>query len=266
VSGWIRDRWPLVSGCLLIIGGLALGFYSVVGAKEDHYGALACQDCHLAGGAVTTENAHQLVGSQEALCGGCHEKALLISHPSGFQPDRQIPVEYPLDWKGDVTCSSCHLVHGNSPMLMRGDKRGRELCLACHELGFFDRMADGGLSIQNGGHLGREELESAAMRLDAYSAHCISCHEDTVQTGGIGTRYTEYLMAHGLSTMKHPIGFSYGASSGRQYRPLGALDERLVLPEGKLSCVTCHQAYGEGHGKLVMSNRGSALCYQCHNI
>lgn len=262
---WIRPQWPLIL-LLMAALGATLGAYSIVGAKGDHLRDLACQDCHLAGESVIPENAHQLLGSQEELCGSCHEKALLVSHPSGFQPDREIPGEYPLDWKGDVTCSTCHLVHGDGHMLMRGDKRGRELCLSCHEQGFFDRMADGGLSIQTGGHLGREALELAAMMLDPYSAHCITCHEDTVQTGPIGSKYADHLMAHGMSTMKHPIGFSYGANPGRRYRPTGALDQRLLLPDGKLSCVTCHQAYGEGHGKLVISNRGSALCYQCHDI
>ena len=102
--------------------------------------------------------------------------------------------------------------------------------------------------------------------LDSFSSHCISCHGDTVQTGRPGSRYADYILAHGASTMKHPIGFDYDANPGQRYRSRATLNENILLPDGKLSCVTCHQAYGDGHGKLVMSNRGSSLCYQCHDI
>ena len=100
-----------------------------------------CRSCHLAT-EVTKENAHQLVNSQERLCVNCHANALQVSHPSGFPPSRSLPETYPLDWKGDVTCSTCHEIHGDQHGLMRGKQSGREFCISCHSESFFTEMVD----------------------------------------------------------------------------------------------------------------------------
>jgi predicted CXXCH cytochrome family protein len=248
------------------ISVLVYGCLPFLDAKNTHLSDLACAECHLAGEAVTQESAHQLIATQELLCGGCHEDALTVSHPSGFTPQQPIPDEYPLDWKGTVTCSTCHLVHGSGPHLMRGEKRGRELCLTCHDMAFFDRMKDGGLSIHTDVHL-KQSAELSMDMLDSYTAHCIGCHGDTVRLGGSGTRYRDYIFAHGYGNMPHPIGFDYDSKAGEgRYRSRGELSSEIRLPQGKLSCVTCHQAYDKAHGKLVVSNEGSNLCYQCHDI
>ena len=93
-----------------------------------HQGAMACEACHLAGKAVTRDQAHLLVASQEKLCGNCHQATAQVSHPSGLLPRNKLPADYPVDWKGDLTCSTCHEVHGKNPGILRGDRRGRELC------------------------------------------------------------------------------------------------------------------------------------------
>ena len=54
--------------------------------------------------------------------------------------------------------------------------------------------------------------------------------------------------------------------AGDRYRETSKLDKNMVMPDGKLSCVTCHQAYSNTHGSLAVTKSGSALCYQCHNI
>lgn len=265
---WIKRPDYVLRTILLVlaVGVLIYGCMPLLDAKNKHLAGMACVECHLAGDGVTSETAHQLIATQEQLCGNCHEDALVVSHPSGFSPRVPIPDEYPLDWKGTVTCSTCHLVHGDGPYLMRGEKRGRELCLSCHEMAFFDHMKDGGLSIQTDVHL-KQSQELAIEMLDSYTAHCIGCHGDTVKLGGPETKYSDYIFAHGYGTMPHPIGFDYDSKAGEgRYRSRDELSSELMLPEGKLSCVTCHRAYDESHGKLVVSNEGSNLCYQCHDI
>lgn len=249
--------------CLSV--GLTYGALTFVNANSRHLDNEVCLSCHLAGDAVTPENAYQLIDTQERLCAGCHADALAVSHPSGFQARRRLPAEYPVDWKGDVTCSSCHLVHGDNSGLMRGHKRGKELCLSCHEIDFFYRMADGGTSVQHAVHLAPAP-DSFMDVLDSYSQHCVGCHLDNVRSVTGLTGQTDAILAHGYTTMPHPVGVQYDTSNKKRYRELYELSDKIVLPEGKLSCISCHQAYDENHGGLVISNKGSALCFQCHNM
>ncbi len=240
--------------------GLIYGLLGFAGAESRHLNAIACGTCHLAGDAVTADNAYQLIDTQERLCEGCHTDALAVSHPSGFPAGRLLPAEYPVDWKGDLTCSSCHLVHGDGPGLMRGEKRGKALCLSCHEIDFFYGMADGGVSVQNWVHSAQPENGLLIASLDPHSQHCVGCHIENVgERAGV-------ILAHGRTTMPHPVGARYDISGKKGYHEVTEISDKIVLPDGRLSCISCHQAYDKKHGELVMSNRGSALCFQCHNI
>ncbi len=259
---WIRAFLTRTCALLLLCLGMGMiyGLLGFASAKNRHLDSVECQVCHLAGNAVTASNAYQLIDTQERLCKECHIDALAVSHPSGFQAGRLLPAEYPVDWKGDLTCSSCHLVHSNKPGLMRGGKRGKELCLSCHEIEFFYQMADGGISVQNGVHMTQSPTDSLIKVLDLHSQHCASCHfENLGEVSGV-------ILAHGYTTMPHPVGVQYDIGDKEGYHELAAISEKILLPDGKLSCISCHQAYDKNHGELVMSNKGSALCFQCHDI
>lgn len=65
----------------------------------------------------------------------------------------------------------------------------------------------------------------------------------------------------------HPIGMSYRkALAYGGYRPLRTVERKLLLPDGRVSCISCHGGYQKEHGKLLVANAGSALCYQCHDL
>jgi len=242
----------------------------IADAIDVHPVGASCADCHLAGDATTVDNAYELIGDQGALCSGCHEDALAVAHPSDFSPGRPMPASYPVDWKGDVTCSTCHLVHGSKRGLIRGDKYGKELCLSCHELSFFSRMADTGLSIQQVGHL-KVSKEELAVPVDDYSLHCLSCHSDGAGGFLVEVDMSGNVRHNGSARVAHPIGVDYGVamergiSRGSRFRPAAALNKKVLLPNGMVSCVSCHEGYSEKHGVLVMSNAGSKLCLECHD-
>ena len=242
---------------------------SDVSSKVSHPVGAACADCHLAGAGTTPENAHELLRDQESLCGSCHANALTIAHPSGFSPSRSLPDEYPLDWKGDVTCSTCHRVHAENHGLLRGNKRGKALCLTCHDRSFFSRMADTGMSIQQMGHL-KASNEPLAVPLDSYSMHCLSCHNEDADDYNIAVD-RKGNVRHDLSRLPHPVGVKYdeaiarGLKRNSKYRPRAMLRKEILLPDGMVSCVSCHAGYSTEHGNLVMSMNGSDLCYECHD-
>lgn len=259
-----KARWLLL---LLVVFGLGLGAWRLrAGASGEpfHPAGVACQTCHLAGNQVKPDQAKLLLASQEALCGRCHAKAMQVSHPSGIIPKTKIPAEYPLDWKGDLTCSTCHVIHGSAPGLLRGSKRGRDFCLACHDQKFFNKMPDHGTSML-AGHLAAG-IPQGAQNLDSYSIQCLSCHGTFGDA--LGVRLDQNLvLRHGDNSLNHPIGERYAdAARYGGFRPQSMLPKAIMLPGGRVSCVSCHEGYSKDHGKLVMSNARSALCFQCHDL
>lgn len=233
--------------------------------KLAHLREVACEHCHVFGAPADAVQAKALVASQEVLCGECHADAVRLMHPTGIVPKLPLPVGFPVDAKGELTCSSCHAPHGNTPGLLRDGRRGRQLCLDCHDAAFFEGMKDGGFSIDRSAHL-TGGIQQATAEIDPYSLQCMSCHDGYGMAGetSVGPRG---LVTHGKADANHPIGRRYAdAAGGGMLQPASRLAREIVLPGGKIGCVSCHQAYKKEHGRLVVANRGSALCLQCHQI
>jgi len=236
--------------------------YAMVPKPGLHMSDTACANCHLAGAGTIVSNASLLVASQEQLCGGCHANAMQMSHPSGITvlPGNKIPATYPLDWKGDMTCSTCHEVHSDLPGKLRGVVRGRDICVSCHDQAFFNNMPDGGASLIQSGHLSVPDSQNWA-NLDTYTVQCMECHG----TKGDVSIDSRHIMRH--AEKNHPIGVSYAAAEIHGgYRPAPKLSNNIHLPGGLMSCVSCHQAYTKNHGKIVTATSGTDLCYECHNL
>lgn len=250
---------------LAVIAAGSLLHASLTGTGQTHLQKEDCTACHLGGRDVTPQQAGMLLGSQEALCGKCHPAAIKVSHPSGFAPKTKIPDGYPLDWKGDLTCSTCHDVHGKSAGLMRGTKAGKELCFSCHDSAFFRKMRDGGASLMVG-HLARASDISAAS-MDVYTRQCMECHGNNGDPR-LNTKVDRNSIArHAGGQINHPVGVDYQkASTFGGYRPRKVVEKKILLPGGLVSCVSCHQGYQKDHGKLVVTVEHSKLCYECHDI
>lgn len=252
---------------LLLLALLAAGaLHAVLGSGSPfHLDKSDCAGCHLGGRNVTVQQAGMLTASQETLCAKCHPAATQVSHPSGLQPAAKPPAAYPLDWKGDLTCSTCHDVHGSGPGLMRGTLAGKGLCLACHAADFFSKMRDGGASLA-GAHLAKG-IAPGGPALDAYSRKCMECHGENASPRLATSIDKRGVVRHASQSANHPIGMLYQKSVAfGGYRPLRMLSSKLLLPDGKVSCVSCHAGYQKEHGKLLLAMAKSALCFECHAL
>lgn len=167
-----------------------------------------------------------------------------------------------------MTCSTCHQPHGFEPGLLRGAKRAKELCLACHDQSFVEGMKDAGVSLTISGHLdvggGRGTPE-----IDAHSLHCLGCHAGS-HSGSIAVGFGRSQRSRamlGLSSA-HPIGSAYGDVRNKMdFYPEYLLEERNIhLSDGRISCVSCHEAYTRNHGKLTVTLDRSKLCLGCHKM
>ncbi|MBF0126233.1 MAG: cytochrome c3 family protein [Magnetococcales bacterium] len=255
---------PWLTGVALLLG--LVFWMRAGGGAMGHLAQSRCQGCHVTE-QVSPENARMLIASQEKLCASCHPKAIQLSHPSGFFPGRVLPATYPLDWKGELTCGSCHTIHGDTPGLMRTLAKGGVFCRECHDDAFFEQMPDRGASMVASGHLDAGGARPV-VDLDPYSLQCMGCHDDKagdapmrVNLAGGG------VMRHMGSSLSHPIGREYAkAISFGGYRPLAALPAKVALPDGRVGCVSCHEGYSQKHGGLTVDNTGSALCLACHDL
>lgn len=242
--------------------GFATLLYAMVSKPSLHPLNESCAGCHMAGADTTTANASMLTASQEQLCGQCHANALKMSHPSGFTPPPgyTFPSDYPRDWKGDLTCSTCHEVHSDLPGKLRGTATGRDMCIACHGQAFFDNMRDGGASLMLSGHLGIPNAQNW-QSLDPYSIQCMECHSNR----GDVMVDSNMIVRHG--SQNHPVGSSYAeAERYGGYKPASRLPKRIQLPNGMVSCVSCHETFTKNHGKVITTGNTTTLCFECHDL
>ena len=96
----------------------------------------------------------QFVKSETLMCAGCHGDDN-SGHIVGVTPEYTVPADLPLDKNNQITCLSCHYIHGslkssipmasssfmdhlfnrqrlNKSYILRRNNAKGDLCLACH--------------------------------------------------------------------------------------------------------------------------------------
>jgi predicted CXXCH cytochrome family protein len=259
-----RLSYWLLLACFVLLLQIAFS------GKSGSQGGMAdsrCESCHLAGRESNASNAGKLLATQERLCADCHPDAVQVSHPSGIHPRIDTSPRLPLDWNGRLTCSSCHQIHTPAHGQLRVAERGRGFCHLCHDEAFFRAMRDGGHSLDRSAHLAAAPLPPG-LTIDAYSLACMECHNEqasnqvgVLQIDSMGT------LNHDSSSMNHPIGRLYDeAARYGGYRKREQLKPEIILPDGRIGCVSCHAGYSNPHGEVLLQSGGSALCMECHDL
>ncbi len=229
------------------------------------HAALNCQHCHGLSLGVAQSISGQPIVDQERLCTGCHGGATVAGHPSGFHPERPLSTAFPLDRDGRMTCSTCHALHGDDPGLLRVSSTGEDFCRSCHDAGFFDSMPDKGESLLMSAHFDAWSRSSAS--LDPYSQRCIICHDDRMPSGRQVAALGQSDAPAGPAPRgaNHPIGADYDeAARSGSYRPRSALADEMLLPNGRVGCVSCHVPYSQDHARKPRTENG--LCLDCHAL
>ncbi len=237
-----------------------------------------CDNCHLGWDRRSLKSSHLLNrftanhedfdsrrAGQERTCRTCHTGVVEASHPTGVIPSRSLPPHLPLNDRGEMTCSTCHALEKNGEIRRKAGQSNQEFCESCHSASFFTRMADSGSSILTSGHLSVDKWPSGSA--DNYSRQCMNCHMDNARMASPGTAMKTAAVgsfAMGGGAANHSIGSTYSDfSMRRNYRPASALASEILLPEGKVSCLSCHKAYTQKHGEVTVARN---LCTQCHNM
>lgn len=119
----------------------------------------------------------------------------------------------------------------------------------------------------------RESAEAQSNRgVDPLSQDCLGCHDGSAASDiPIDLRNNPYGRSMiGLSRgtdSEHPIGMEYAlyAGNGNDYKPLFGGESKMILVNGRVGCLTCHDPLNEEKGHLAVSDRNSGLCLTCHN-
>ncbi|BDG10279.1 hypothetical protein AMPC_33920 [Anaeromyxobacter paludicola] len=100
-------------------------------------------------------------------------------------------------------------------------------------------------------------------RLEASSRSCLTCHDGSVE----GKRIYRNAAGHRGENV-HPIEVSYTdrAAFSDRFEPPRRLHPALVLQDGKVTCVTCHDGMSEQPYHTALPMNGSRLCLSCHRV
>ncbi len=131
-----------------------------------------------------------------------------------------------------------------------------------------DASDDSGFSIFSFGTNNTADHQEGS--IDSFSKDCLSCHDGV----GASDVSVDYRSRPGSSRTgrlfngnDHPIGMDYAsyASFGRGYKQASMLNPKMLLVNGKVGCLTCHNPLNPDKSHLVMSDYRSALCLTCHD-
>jgi predicted CXXCH cytochrome family protein len=265
----------------LAAAGLLLGLFILLivyaMSREPHkFSEAECLSCHLKDSSGKISK--QLSSSVTELCVRCHKDIFTEGyiHPVDVIPRHvSIPADMPLSQTGQITCSTCHEIHssyftpyGTKSYFLRRNERGQSFCVICHAAGKGHEE-----------HLGEAHFNSryvvtdSAQEIDPMSKNCISCHDGTYSssvTVKVGKWFhQEELIPYDMRS--HPIGVDYERArldrrSRTDLRPMNMVDPRIKFFDGRVGCGSCHDPYSDLGKKLVMSDKGSRLCFACHRV
>lgn len=107
-------------------------------------------------------------------------------------------------------------------------------------------------------------LEASGPGPDSVSRACLGCHTDSPEGTAPAPEHA-YMKVLVFNYSVHPVGISYdrAITGNRLMNP----DPDVVLPGGKVSCLSCHDIESNRPYLLVDDYGGgsSALCLRCHS-
>jgi len=110
-----------------------------------------------------------------------------------------------------------------------------------------------------------DSMQDDLSKLDPISAGCLTCHDGSSDAAGQHAMFC-LLDNLGKGCGGHIVSASYVelAARNKNLHPVSNLPPQLVLHEGKITCVTCHGEEPHTGTSLVIENRHSSLCRNCH--
>lgn len=209
----------------------------------------------------------------------------VTNHPVNVVPSSavEVPDDWPLGPGGTITCLTCHrrlpsLGGVSNPSLRDFDEAETEstdFCTKCHGSSTEHSAAAMHWMAVGVAHVKTERTRSRRRTglLDHDSRRCMGCHDGVSANEAANTTvWNRGPGALGDRRRNHPVGVPYRdrakprKKSTARLRPTSLLPAKVRLPDGQVSCVSCHDLYAPGRHRLTVPIEGSALCFSCHDM
>lgn len=115
-------------------------------------------------------------------------------------------------------------------------------------------------------------LASASGRVEAdeVTKSCLGCHDEMGSMVKNSSAYPKGLHNEGMVKMasSHSIGMDYEGKTlfRSDLKSSAVFPQNMMLVNGKLGCVTCHDPLNPEGNHLATSNSRSGICFVCHNF
>lgn len=105
---------------------------------------------------------------------------------------------------------------------------------------------------------------------DEVSRGCLGCHVEMGMMLKNGSAYPKGLHNEGMAKMavSHSIGIDYERKTlfRSDLKSAAEFSPNMMLVNGKLGCVTCHDPLNREGNHLATGNSRSGICFACHNM
>jgi len=206
----------------------------------------------------------------------------VANHPVGVVPSAaiRVPGGWPLGPGGSLTCLTCHVqlpsLEAAAGVRLRAvdyEAGGLEFCRNCHGAVSGEASAKGQhwLAVGRAHVMDNAEPLRWSGSVDSQSRRCLECHDGVNAVDGASTTARNRGPGSvGDPRRNHPVGVPYPPHAKRggaeRFRPAARLPISIRLPEGKVSCVSCHDLYALDRNRLTVPIEGSTLCFSCHDM
>lgn len=222
-------------------------------------------------------------GSGTGLATPTYQGPGVSNHPVGIVPSEAVlvPAGWPLAEDGSITCLTCHKAAPGSPDAPRPALRDfdaresdpAEFCANCHahdgprSTATMHWLAAGVAHVSNI----RPRSTPTGGSFDGRTRQCLTCHDGLSAPESLNdTPWNRGRGPIGDQQRNHPIGVSYTGrtptGSSVALRAASLLPGHVQLPDGKVSCVSCHDLYAKGKHLLTVPAERSQLCLTCHDL
>lgn len=223
-----------------------------------------------------------MVGFAVAWMGAIALVSGMVAKPASHAaPAPAGPLNGGATYVGEAKCISCHApenkqfthtLHANAFRLNPKNELQQRSCEACHGPGS-KHVADPDSPTNKGSLIGFTKEWGTPVAQQ--NAMCLTCHQggnamfwsSSVHSQnqlGCSDCHNPMARISATGSLKNPTINETCYTCHQQQRADFAKRSHMPLPEGKLSCVDCHNPHGSTSKQLLKADSVNETCYNCH--
>lgn len=101
------------------------------------------------------------------------------------------------------------------------------------------------------------------IQLDSFARGCMECHNGDAASHITVKSANAPMQISGMMNVNHPVGMNYNEHASRKprgYQSSASLDPNILLVDGRVSCVSCHQLKVDEPQQMASAQIGNSNC------